>query len=176
MAVRARKDGVSNMMISNKGGKHLTPTWITFMGIALIMLALALPAMAVLGGDETSVQADNAYMKGSLETTQSQAFTVHEIKSSIGTVVREYVSPQGTVFGVAWQGPFMPDMQQLLGTYFQQYIAAVKAAKAGRPGRRPLNIQDPGLVVQSGGHMRAYVGKIYVPEMVPQGITADAIR
>jgi hypothetical protein len=31
-------------------------------------------------------------------------------------------------------------------------------------------------VLQSGGHMRAYVGKAYVPEMLPEGVQPDAIQ
>jgi len=37
-------------------------------------------------------------------------------------------------------------------------------------------IQEPGLVVQTGGHMRAYFGRAYVPELVPQGVTIEEIQ
>jgi len=65
------------------------------MGIVLLILALPLPAMAALGGDVASVQEDRAQMKGTLKTTEGTSFTLHEIKGAAGTVVREYVSPDG---------------------------------------------------------------------------------
>jgi Protein of unknown function (DUF2844) len=143
---------------------------------ALLVLGFSLPARAALGGNLDSVEADRAHMQAEIKVTQSDAYAVHEIKAPTGTVVREYVSPDGHVFGVAWQGPFMPDMKQILGTYLHQYSAAAKAQKAGRPGHRPLNIQEPGLVVQNSGHMRFYSGRAYDPGLLPQGVGAEAIR
>jgi hypothetical protein len=145
------------------------------LGLVLLMLALPLPALAALGGDVTSVHADQAHMKGSLKTTAREAYAVHEIKTSVGTV-KEYVSPAGKVFAITWRGQLIPDMQQLLGTYFDQYTQAAKAQREGHVGRRPLNIQQPGLVFQNGGHMRSYFGRAYVPELVPQGVSLDALQ
>jgi len=142
-------------------------------GFALIVCLSALPASAALGGDVSSIDADQAQMKGSVELQQSGAFTVHQIKAPSGTTVREYVSSAGTVFAVAWNGPFLPDLQQLLGGYFDQYSAGVKAAKASYVGRRPLNIQTSGLVVQMTGHVRDYHGRAYLPTQVPTGVKAE---
>lgn len=133
----------------------------------------ALPARAALGGDVSSVNADQAQMKGSVELKQFAAYNVHQIKISNGTTVREYVSSAGTVFAVAWNGPFLPDLQQLLGNYFDQYSAGVKADKATYVGRRPLNVQLPGLVVQMTGHVRDYHGRAYLPNQVPGGVKAE---
>jgi len=143
--------------------------------LAIAMLG-AIPAFAGLGEDVSSVQADQAHMQGSLRTTQGQAYTVHEIQAPTGTVVREYVSAEGKVFAVAWQGPWPPDMRQILATYFEQYRAAAQAEVNAHAGRRPLLIQQPGLVVQSGGHMRSFAGRAYIPQMLPQGVSAEAIR
>ena len=65
--------------------------WAKLTGIALVTLGLCLPAFAALGGDLSSVQADQAHMKASLKTTIGQAYTVHEIKSPMGTIVHEFV-------------------------------------------------------------------------------------
>jgi hypothetical protein len=146
------------------------------MSIALLMLALPLPALAALGGDVSSVHEDQAQMKGTLKTTQAKAYAVHEIKDSAGTVVKEYVSPAGQVFAITWHGPFIPNMQQFLGTYYEQFAEAAKAQRERGPGHRPVSINQPGLVFQNGGHMRAYFGKAYVPTMLPQGVTADEIQ
>ena len=163
------------MMISSREGTRHVSSWATFLSAACMVLGLALPASAALGGDLGSVQADQSQMKATIKITQSEAYAIHEMKAATGTVVREYVGQDGHVFGVTWHGPFVPDMQQILGTYFQQYSAAIKAAKT-QPGRHPLNVQEPGLVVQLGGHMRSYAGRVYVPDMMPEGIKADLIK
>lgn len=141
-----------------------------------VMLALPFPLSASLGGDMTSVQTDQAKMQGTLRTTSSDSYTVHEIQASTGVAVKEYVSPAGKVFAVTWQGPFHPDLRQLLGTYFDQYAQAVQAQRANRRGHGPLLIQQPGLVVQMAGHMRSFSGRAYVPQMLPAGIHAEDIR
>ncbi len=137
---------------------------------------LATPAFAALGDDASSVQSDVAHMQGSLRVTQAQAFTVHEIAAATGTTVREYASPSGKIFAVAWQGPWLPDMRQLLSSYFAQYERALQTSAPGRAGRRPLLIEQPELVVQSGGHMRSFSGRAYIPQMMPQGVRAEDIR
>ena len=67
-------------------------------------------------------------------------------------------------------------MRQILAGYFGQYQQATQAQVNSRAGRRPLVIDQPGLVVQSGGHMRSFTGRAYIPEMLPQGVSAEAIR
>jgi len=136
------------------------------------LLLFTLPAFAVLGGDAASVTNDQLHMQAMLRSTQLKGYTMHELIAPSGTV-REYVTAQGKVFGIAWQGPARPDFQKLLGTYFQQFIAA---GKNHRRNNGPLVIEQPGLVLYSGGHMRAFFGKAYVPDMLPQGVTADAIK
>lgn len=144
-------------------------------GAILLTLALSLPAFAALGGDEGSVEADRAHMNATVEVTKADNYAVHEMKTSTG-VIREYVSADGRVFGVAWSGQFIPDMRQLLGTYFQQYSAGVKAQHASSPGRRPLSIQQANLVLVNTGHMRSFRGRAYDPGLLPQGVAATAVR
>jgi len=139
----------------------------------IIPCALALPAHAALGGTEASVFADQSQINATLRTMPNARYTMHELQIPSGTVVREYVAPTGVVFGVAWQGPSMPDLRQVLGTHFDEYVAAVAAR---RNVRGPVLVQLPGLVVQSGGHMRGFIGKAYVPEALPQGVSADDVR
>jgi hypothetical protein len=142
----------------------------------LIIYGSPFPAFATLGGSLESVQADRAHFKANAKITDGVGYTVHELRTPTDIVVREYVSPGGRVFGVTWRGPFIPDMQQLLGGYFQQYVLAAKAERERHIGRAPLNIQQPGLVVQTGGHMRAYFGRAYNPELLPEGANPDDVR
>ncbi|MGO9124758.1 MAG: DUF2844 domain-containing protein [Terriglobales bacterium] len=164
------------MTISEQHEMGRGSVWAQLTGIVLMMLGLCLPTFAALGGDLSSVEADQAHMKASLKTTAGQSYTLHEIKTPMGSIVHEFVSADGRVFAVAWRGPSMPPMQQILGGYFEQYSAGVQAHHAAHVGRSPLNIQQPGLVVQSSGHPRGYFGRAYVPEMLPQGVTPDQIR
>jgi hypothetical protein len=158
------------------GMTAIAPMRLKSIGAILLTLALGSPAFASLGGNLSSVETDGAQMKATVTMTEGQGYTVHQIKAQTGTVVREYVSPEGRVFGVTWQGPFIPSMQQLLGTYFKQYTAGVKAQHDAGPGRRPLSIQQPNLVVHNTGHMRSFYGRAYDPGLLPEGITANTIR
>ena len=100
---------------------------------------------------------------------------MHEITTPYGTVVREYVSPDGKVFGVAWRGPFLPNFQQLLGDSYGTFAQAAQEARSAQPRRSrnaPLTVEQPDLVMHSAGHMRAYVGHAYIPGMIPQGVDA----
>jgi len=141
---------------------------------------IALPASASLGGDAASIQADQVHMQGirtsKAAATAGQSYTVHEIQAVTGTVVREYLSPEGKVFAVAWQGPWMPDLRQLLGSYFEPYQTAVQSRSGVRTARKPIMIDQAGLVVQIGGHLRAFSGKAYVPDMLPSNVRAEDIQ
>jgi|HubBroStandDraft_4_1064222.scaffolds.fasta_scaffold12712_1 hypothetical protein len=145
--------------------------------ISAAMLMISIPAFAGLGENVSSVLADQAHMQGSLRTTQSAGYTVHEITAASGVVVREYVSPAtGKIFAVAWQGSWPPDMRQVLADYFAQYQQAAQAQANSYAGRKPLLINQAGLVVESGGHMRSFTGRAYIPDMLPEGVKTEAIR
>jgi hypothetical protein len=158
--------------------KLRTPTefrlgnWIAAAAVALF-LAAPFPARGALGDSAASVLADQARMKGTLHSTDRKSYVVHEITVS-GTVVREYVSPAGMVFGVSWEGQFPPDFQQLLGPYYEQ--ARQAAAQQSRPRRAPVAVDTPGLVFQQTGHPRSFHGVAYIPQLVPDGVQASDIR
>jgi len=141
-------------------------------GVALFAGIASVPAQAALGGSVASVETDRLQIGGTQRVLPSGTYTVHELQAPSGTVVREYVAPDGVVFGVAWQGPSMPDLRQVLGGYFDRYVEAASKRKS----RGPIAIELPGLVVHSSGHMRAFVGKAYIPEALPPGVAADSIR
>jgi hypothetical protein len=143
------------------------------LGAALLIQALSLPALAALGGDLTSVESDQLQMKGMLRTTVTAAYSVHEIQAPSGTVVREYVTPAGKVFAVAWSGPRMPDLRQTLGSYFTEYTQAPRPL---RPNHTHFQVADPGFVLQSSGHMRAYSGRAYIPQLLPQNVVVTDIK
>lgn len=145
--------------------------------IMLCLVASVSPLFAALGDTPDSVRLDQAQMKASLKIIPGNAYTIYEMTCPNGTVVREYVSgTAGSVFGVTWRGPFIPDLKQLLGTHFDEYVRVAKAQRETHIGRRPLNIQEPELVVQTAGHMRAFSGRAYNPGGLPAGSNADDIK
>jgi hypothetical protein len=147
--------------------------------IALLALAAvaAVPALAALGGNVASVDSDRAHLKAQLKSVSPGAgFSVHEMQLPSGTLVREYVAADGTVFAVTWHGPTKPDLSATLGTYFQQYVDAAKSSPHGAAARRHFQVRQPDLVVQSNGRMRAYSGRAYVPSLLPPNVSLDEIQ
>jgi hypothetical protein len=137
------------------------------------MLIAPLPAGAALGDNAASVLSDQARMKGTLHSVDLKTYVIHEITTP-GTVVREYVSNSGLVFGVSWDGEFPPDFLQVLGSYYEQ--AKQAAAQQTHPQRAPITIDTPGLVFRQTGHLRSFHGVAYVPQLVPNGMPANDIR
>ncbi len=148
--------------------------------LSCLLLLLPLSASAVLGDTAASVLNDQTRIKGTLRSVDLRTYVMHEISSSNGSVVREFVSPQGVVFGVAWEGQFVPDLQQLLGPYYQQAQQVQQTQKdqaiPQRRGRAPVVIETPGLVVYETGHTRSFHGQAFIPQLVPQGVQASDIR
>jgi Protein of unknown function (DUF2844) len=145
--------------------------------LCLAILTAPSTAFAALGGTASSVDADRIHAQGALmRMVRVNEYEMHEIRSGTGTMIREYVNASGTVFAVAWEGPWMPDLQQVLGDHFAEFQAAQRGARTARRARGVLSINQPGLVVQMTGHMRALIGRAYVPGLLPSGVQLDAIR
>jgi hypothetical protein len=140
---------------------------------SILLLLAAAPAFGGLGGPAMSVATDQPGMMVVRRAVPARSYTVQEVKTQDGTVVREYVSAEGKVFGVAWNGAIMPDLQQLFGEYFTIFQSETRSRGQARG---TLRIDRPDLVVQSGGHMRAYSGRAYVPQLLPAGVTAAEIK
>jgi hypothetical protein len=143
---------------------------------SMMLIAALGPGMALasLGEPEASVQSDVAELKGSLKAiTPRTNFRVHEIQLPSGTMLREYVSLDGNVFGVAWNGPYVPNMRQALGRYFDSYVSG---AKLNHLDHNHLQIQQTDLVVQARGHMRAFSGRAYLPLALPSGFNLGDLQ
>ena len=141
---------------------------------ALTLLALGCaPAWAVLGEYESSVASDQQAMRGELQVTARAGYMVQEIKGARGTVVKEYISPQGLVFGISWQGPALPNLQQLLGSYFADWQ---KASASHAPRRGPLVVRTDKFVIESGGHVRAFRGRAFAPPLFPKNLGPEVIQ
>ncbi len=145
--------------------------------VAVFAAMLPVRAFAELGGDVKSVERDRAKMKAAITVKPTERYTIHEMTATSGSTVREYATPDGKIFAVAWHGPFHPDYQQLLGPYFAQLQqATAQAAQQHRARRAPVMIEARGFVFQSFGHFRALAGRAYLTQAVPSGVSVEEIR
>jgi hypothetical protein len=139
----------------------------------LAAVCVSAPALAVLGGDATSVEADRASMRGATRVTPGVDYSVHEIQTPTGMVVNEYVSAQGKVFAVTWRGPGLPALPQLLGGYS---VELAQAATHPHYNHHHLNIETQNVVMQSGGHLRTRYGRAWAPALLPENFSLKDIR
>ena len=153
--------------------------------VGALVFALSAPAFAVLGDNAASVLNDQARMKGTLRSVDNHTYVMHEITGTSGAKVREYVSPAGLVFGIAWEGQFPPNLQDLLGPYYQQAQQAAAQKNAAEEQAQPrvprrrggaAVIETSGLVFVQTGHSRSFHGMAYIPQLVPQGMLPGDIR
>jgi hypothetical protein len=136
---------------------------------------LARPSRAALGEPVESVARDQAALRAEARaTTERGAFTVHELDAG-GTTVREYVTPDGRVFAVAWSGLAHPDLHPLLGAYADDYQRAAEATPSPH-GQRSQRVTGTDVVVERWGHMRDRHGRAYVPSLLPTGVHVDALQ
>ncbi|ASW01556.1 DUF2844 domain-containing protein [Paraburkholderia aromaticivorans] len=134
--------------------------------------ALSFAAHATLGQNVSSADSDQSRLRAVAHTATTQsAYSVHLMTLPSGTQVREYVAPNGIVFGVAWEGPTLPDLKSMLGASFDTYVAATTTRRG-----TPLAVSSSDLVVYSGGHLRAFAGHAYLPQAVPVGVDAGVIQ
>jgi Protein of unknown function (DUF2844) len=133
-------------------------------------------ASATLGEPETSVAAESQLSRASIKESDRGTYRFHEIELPSGTVVREYAALDGHVFAVTWHGPFMPNLKQMLGRYFDEYAAAAQGNRANHGDRNHLQVRQSDLIVQAGGHMRAYRGRAYLPQALPSGVSAGDLE
>ncbi len=142
--------------------------------LAVCLCALApAAALAALGDVAQSIELDRVQLNASARIVTAPRYTVYELAVPGGTIVREFLAPSGIVFAIAWRGPFMPDLRQALGAYFEPYQSAVRANSAGHA---QVSVAQPDLVVNSGGHQRAFFGQAYLPQALPPGVTIDELR
>ncbi len=112
-------------------------------------------------------------MQGTRRTSATELYSVQELQAPSGTIVREFISPSGVVFAVAWRGPRLPDLRQTLGSYFEPYQSALRAKHVGHAHGV---VELPDLIVHSGGHQRAFIGQAYLPALLPPGVALGDLR
>jgi len=139
------------------------------------LLTQGLPheARAALGANADSVEADRVVMRGLVRPAAPTVLQKQQLQLPSGTVVTEYLNGSGTVYAVTWRGPSLPNLRQVLGNYFVNYQ---NAARTPVVRHRLVRVSTPNLVIESSGKMRAFVGRAWVPTLLPSGVTAADIQ
>lgn len=136
---------------------------------------IASQAHATLGEKIDSGSVSQSRLVASTATITQGSYTDNARTLESGVVIHEYSRADGTVFAVAWKGKVMPDMKELLGTYFSQYIKRDNSTpQAG--GLSQLSTTGSDLVVSSSGRLGAFSGLIYVPSLVPAGVDVEHLQ
>ena len=130
--------------------------------VAASLLAACGVSWAGLG--DPGAQAAGASSEN-LRTASGAAYTHVERRLGSGTTLHEFVDAVGTVFAVAWEGPFLPDLRTLLGRHFQ----ALTEQEAAVRGRGAIAVRRPDLVIVSAGRMGAFHGQAWLPRQLPAG-------
>lgn len=137
------------------------------------LLAGAPAAQAALGAGVASVESDRLQVGATRLQVAHAAFTVHELNTPGGGVVREYVSPAGVVFGISWHGPAMPNLRQVLGG---QYPVLIGSTHRQAGGRGHLAVTEGPLVFESNGRMRSFHGRAFLSTALPAGVSTNDIQ
>jgi hypothetical protein len=151
--------------------------YLQFLGLVLVtvLFSAAHRVEATLGESVDSVESD----REALSAVQGarmvhDGFTVQQVDYD-SVRVREYVSPSGIVFAIAWDGRVHPDLGKLLGSYADPFERALEQTPR-EPGRRRLLVKTDQVVVEKWGHMRNLRGRAYVPSLIPPGVSIDEIK
>jgi hypothetical protein len=146
------------------------------LGLWVAAFAAEPQARATLGESADSITSDQKTLSAVQgAATIRDGYRVQEIQSD-STVIREYISPSGVVFGIAWNGLVHPDLTPLLGSYAGEYKEALRQTPR-KPGRSPYNkVRTDRVVVEKWGHMRNLQGRAYAPALIPPGVSVDEIK
>jgi hypothetical protein len=141
-------------------------------GIALVLALLGgtKPAEATLGGDGASVIANEQNLAAEKRVEKSSSGERHDLTLPSGIVIRELVSPSGVVYAIAWRGPRMPNLRELLGVYFAQL-----SSHASRGNRNRLIVSGEDFEIRVQGHPHSFAGRAWVPSQVPTGVDLDRV-
>lgn len=139
----------------------------------LLLQGLPPAARAALGRSADSVEADRVSMKGLTRPVPAGTLQKQELQLPSGTIVTEYTNAGGAVYAVTWHGPSLPNLRQVLGSYFAAYQTAAQTPVARH---RLVRVNNADLVVESSGKMRAFVGRAWVPGLLPSGVTPADIQ
>jgi hypothetical protein len=142
----------------------------------LTALALVAPeARAALGDDVSIVAADQARLQASLSVKKMDGYTIHELTPPAGMAkLRQYVGNTGKIFAVSWSGGWRPNLRDIMGSRYDQFVAATRA-RVRRTVRGPMRVELPGMVVVMGSYLRTSWGHVYLVDLAPPGWSQNTV-
>ncbi|WEK02577.1 MAG: DUF2844 domain-containing protein [Candidatus Sphingomonas phytovorans] len=133
---------------------------------------LASGVHAELGGTVSGVKSDSARMAAQMASVTMGSYARHDLTRANGGAVHEFTNANGQVFAITWSGPGKPDLRALLGRYFTTFQAAGGATgRAMHSLRRPQQVNQADLQIQTGGHMGWFSGVAFIPSLAPAGFS-----
>ncbi len=132
-------------------------------------------ALATLGEPLSSLDSNRTALKTVRKSvTTRTAYSIHEDVSD-GSAIRQYVTQNGIVFALAWNGVSHPDLTSLLGNYDDDYRTALRS-ELRKKGQRHLAVHGSRVIVEKWGHMRNLQGRAYDPALIPNGVNINEIQ
>ncbi|WP_206999030.1 DUF2844 domain-containing protein [Trinickia mobilis] len=150
------------------------PAWRAALALSLTVCA---SANAQLGGARaapaaTSAAGISAPRAFAQSAGAERALSVATTVDDGGTTIREYAAANGQIVAYTWNGPTMPDLHKLLGARFESF----QSGAANSPNRHAGRVVQGDFVVESGGPMRSYIGRAWLPGALPAGVSIDDLR
>lgn len=137
------------------------------------VVSLSSLAHAELGGSLSTVASDGGRMGARTHAVTMGKYVRHELTRVNGGTVRELTNADGQVFAVTWSGPGKPDLRAVLGRYFATFQSANAATgRTMHALRRPPQVAQSDLQIQTGGHMGWFHGVAFIPSLAPAGFSA----
>lgn len=135
-------------------------------------LSLAIPAHAALGDTAAPIAG------ATTRTIASGAARILSYVDAGGTTINVYVTPAtNAIFAYSWKGPTMPNLTTLLGQYYASYRSgAATLFAAQRSSLHNAHVEQSDVVVETGGQMRSYVGRAWLPAALPAGVSEGDLR
>jgi hypothetical protein len=160
--------------------KSLTPLRAT---AAALVIAASGSAYAQLGATVaiaamgTSSSSDTADASAAvLHQAAKSAVRWQESTDANQIRVRQYVASSGQVYAVSWDGPAMPDVSALLGTWFDRYRQGASAALPNANGLHSSRVSSSDLMVETAVRLRNFSGRAWLPDALPAGVSAADIE
>lgn len=143
------------------------PAFRPFLVVSATLVALLCvqgDAHAELGGVQPASSASAS------KTLLNGALRMRTLTDAGNTTLNEYATNTGEIVAYAWEGPTMPDLRELLGRYADSYQTGVAAASADG-NLHASRVARPDVIVESGGPMRGYIGRAWLPAALPPGVS-----
>ncbi|MGV2289287.1 DUF2844 domain-containing protein [Trinickia sp. YCB016] len=162
--------------------KRATPARAAWLAALALSMTVCANANAQLGGTRTALVGTPATGNPAAGATAARglaqsagaegALSVTTIVDDGGTTIREHATASGLIVAYTWNGPTMPDLHKLLGARFDAFQAGASTSLNRHAGR----VEQGDFVVESGGQMRSYIGRAWLPGALPAGVSIENLR